>query len=193
MTEVELAWLAGLLEGEGCFYLATRKNQDGTPRPLLSVICSMTDEDVIRRMHDLIGFGNFHTRDRSHENPRYKKSYTWQSSDALLLMPLLHSLLPLMGERRGAKIDELIAAMDGWKRIMTRDHGKLWMYQKGCRCAFCKKANATRRKEYLDADSSRREKARLKNHEYYQAHRSELIESNMRYRARKKAQNISPD
>jgi hypothetical protein len=44
MTESDLAWLAGLLEGEGCFHF-TRTAY---------VVISMTDEDIIERAASLM-------------------------------------------------------------------------------------------------------------------------------------------
>jgi len=145
MTGTELAWLAGVLEGEGCFYLTTRHNKDGTPRPLISIICCMTDEDVIRRIHMLVGSGNVHMRDRRPGG--YKLAWTWQDSRVSTVVPLLTLLRPLMGARRGAKIDELLVAVDGWKWRFVRDHGHRAMYSKGCRCALCKRAHATYTRE----------------------------------------------
>jgi hypothetical protein len=144
---MDLAWVAGLLEGEGCFYLTTRHNKDGTPRPLLSVICTMTDEDVIRKLHATIGTGGVTTR--TPENPKWSQSWTWADSDADRVVPLLRRLQPFMGTRRSSKISEMLAAAEGWERRFVHDHGTAPMYARGCKCAVCRASNARRQKDYL--------------------------------------------
>lgn len=142
----DLYWIAGLLEGEGCFYLTTRRNSDGSPRPLLSVLCQMTDEDVIERLAELIGFGNVNRREPKQSN--WKPVWTWQCSDVERLLPLLTALRPIMGARRADKIDQMLTAAAGWERRYVREHGRFTMYLKGCRCAFCRAANTARQREY---------------------------------------------
>lgn len=139
MNNLELAWLAGLLEGEGCFYLTYRKNKDGSPRPLVSVMCSMTDEDVVRKAACVAGSGYVYRRDG---RKGCKPSWTWQDSKVERVAELITRLRPFMGVRRQAKIDELLAAIAGWERRPVRSHGERRMYVAGCRCFLCKRANA---------------------------------------------------
>ena len=56
MDTIALAWVAGLLEGEGAFVLAWHKSSAG-PYPEVRVQCNMTDEDVIRKLHASTGVG----------------------------------------------------------------------------------------------------------------------------------------
>lgn len=48
-TMKEIYWLAGLLEGEGCFH-AYRQGRKKTPNPLVQVQVAMTDKDVVERI-----------------------------------------------------------------------------------------------------------------------------------------------
>lgn len=97
MTDQELGWVAGVLEGEGCFdYNRTPKY----PR----VRAEMTDEDVIDRLHRLVG-GRKHA-------PKKRKGH-WKQSYGLIVngaeaVALMEAVLPLMGERRRAKIERLL-------------------------------------------------------------------------------------
>ena len=54
MTELDIAWLAGLLEGEGCFRINTRKRDNGTINYYPQLILKMTDEDIIKRAGELM-------------------------------------------------------------------------------------------------------------------------------------------
>ena len=50
MTDLEIAWIAGILEGEGCFTCDTKTTR-------LRVQCVMTDKDIIDRLHNIVGKG----------------------------------------------------------------------------------------------------------------------------------------
>jgi hypothetical protein len=93
MTEIELAWLAGIIEGEGCFHFSH------TPQ----IIVQMTDEDIVKRVADLFGK---HYRTSKPREYQKKLVYTTElhSDKALALMDKLY---PFMGIRRRAKIDEI--------------------------------------------------------------------------------------
>lgn len=99
-TEVELAWLAGLLEGEGCFGLHTGNR--------VVVELSMVDEDVVRKAARIMD-----STARFHHPPSWQKRGflpQWRTAvrgkKAMLLM---RELLPLMGDRRSSKIISIIA------------------------------------------------------------------------------------
>lgn len=102
MVETEdIYWLAGLLEGEGCFGAHTKTK---TPRIRLN----MTDLDVVERAHKLLGATCKISRvDRSKQNPNWKDTYnfTVPGRRAAGWMMTLYSL---MGERRQAKIREVL-------------------------------------------------------------------------------------
>lgn len=102
----EIAWLAGILEGEGSFWL-NKSTVSGKlyQYPLITV--NMTDLDVIERVTELFGVTPYKIPIR----PDRKQSWraTIQGAGAVSLMRLLR---PWMSERRGEKIDELIAYWD---------------------------------------------------------------------------------
>lgn len=49
MTEVEIAWAAGIFEGEGCF--TTMSNQRG--KKYIGLQVNMTDEDVVLKLYNV--------------------------------------------------------------------------------------------------------------------------------------------
>ncbi len=98
MEAVEAAWLAGLLEGEGCFSRGVRSGP--------KVQLQMTDRDVVARAAALIGGnGKISAYDRS---PNRKVIYrvNVQGEAAIRVMMAVY---PLMGERRRAKIRDEFA------------------------------------------------------------------------------------
>jgi len=101
MIEIKnLYWIAGLLEGEGCF-----EGRTGC----LVISVGSTDQDVILRVKEILGFGTF-------KAPRKLKSgkvfYGWSSTNQQKTAGLMMTLYPLMGERRR---DKIVRCLDKWK------------------------------------------------------------------------------
>ena len=96
----QLAWAAGLLEGEGCFYART---QGGRSYPTVS--CGMTDEDVIRKLMAFFDAGYIFRSKKSGFGT--KPIYTWQVTTRQARTVMTY-VLPYMGARRRAKIEELL-------------------------------------------------------------------------------------
>jgi hypothetical protein len=98
------AWLAGLFEGEGSVWITYRK--DGTPRVHCRI--TMTDEDVIRKAHDIAGVGNVHG---PYIKEEHKPKWEWLVGRREDITSILTRLLPYMGERRTAKMQECLAIL----------------------------------------------------------------------------------
>lgn len=102
MNRYELCWLAGLLEGEGCFDL--KNPMPGAGRPSARIRVKMTDLDVIERVSKMW--------DRSltkQKNGNFRDVYYTQIQ-GLPALNLMMKLRPYMGTRRQSKIDEIVAA-----------------------------------------------------------------------------------
>lgn len=54
ISAVDLAWAAGLFEGEGCFSVSRTQ----TGRPHLDMRLAMKDEDIVKRFHSIATFGS---------------------------------------------------------------------------------------------------------------------------------------
>lgn len=94
----DLCWVAGLLEGEGCF---TTKNRGR----YISLCCHMTDLDVLQKLQKYVG-GSIcgpYQNTQSHHKLRYHWSLS--SKDSYNLMK---ALLPHMCIRRKKRIEELL-------------------------------------------------------------------------------------
>jgi DNA-binding transcriptional regulator YiaG len=97
MTENDLAWLAGLLEGEGSF-LKAPPSSPNSPR----ISLEMTDKDVVERAASLMG--SKAVKRINLRNPHWKQTYRViiKGSRAVKLMRVLY---PQMGARRRTQID----------------------------------------------------------------------------------------
>ena len=103
VTEHDLYWLAGYLEGEGSFM----RGSPSDPGNSKISVCS-TDEDVIAKVGKLFGNTPYLAK-RKISNPKHKPVWTVKKSgrDAVALMQLL---LPLMGKRRHEQISKAIVS-----------------------------------------------------------------------------------
>lgn len=110
MNELETAWIAGLLEGEGAFMLSRNlvKNREGRVYLYPKIVINMTDRDIIQRVCTL-------WQTKLYELPMYrddrKPAYRAHKTGAPAV-EVMKAIYPHMGERRKAKIDEILSEWD---------------------------------------------------------------------------------
>lgn len=98
-TRENLAWLAGLFDGEGCIRTPPSKPGRRCRPPNLKV--QMTDVDLVRRAASIAGCGTLSSsQPRPHQRLRI---YSWDVTKQLDVYALLIALWPWFGERRRAK------------------------------------------------------------------------------------------
>jgi len=124
MTDEQVAWIAGVFEGEGTFTYRTYK---GTGRNQITMRVVMTDLDVIERLHMYTGIGHIYgpyvSKDLKKDGTTRKPSYHWAvttQTDTLLLGEML---FPWLGERRKEKFLEIKAYYEEGKRFATKANG----------------------------------------------------------------------
>jgi hypothetical protein len=101
-TNEEILWLAGLLEGEANFHL----NKNGA----IAIKLSMTDEDVVQKAATIMDARM--CASYQPKNPSYKRVFGCVLGNRPAY-DLLKLLLPHMGVRRSARIQEML---EGWKQ-----------------------------------------------------------------------------
>ena len=106
LSSQDIHWLAGLLEGEGCFTVHGNKRWGHSHNPVVDL--GMTDEDVVRRAQSLIG-GNVYKM-ASRKLPIYRLRMTGAKAVAVMM-----TVYALMGARRQARIKGLIYGWKTWK------------------------------------------------------------------------------
>ncbi|MCR4339224.1 MAG: hypothetical protein NUW01_04970 [Gemmatimonadaceae bacterium] len=104
-TEAEIAWAAGLFEGEGCFSVWTGAHGRSYVRAQLG----MKDGDVVERFAALAGAGKVRKRRTAHE--RWSPIFEWSTADSEAVRSLIVLLLPWLGERRAAKAREALEVL----------------------------------------------------------------------------------
>ena len=99
MNETDIAWAAGLFEGEGCIGL---NRTNGRSYPQLQI--NLTDADVIRRFQRIVGG----TLNGPYSTQGHKDRWVW-AANGLHARRVLATLAPFLGERRTARMAEVLA------------------------------------------------------------------------------------
>lgn len=94
LTDAEAAWIAGILEGEGCW---TKLSSDGW-----AISVGMTDLDVLEKMQNLTGIGNLYSRQPLNEN--HKLQHAWHVASKRHCEWLSVQVWPWLCSRRRAKL-----------------------------------------------------------------------------------------
>lgn len=102
MNQVEIAWLAGIIEGEGCF---------DRSKKVVSIKVKMTDEDTIYKCQEFSGMGN--VSGPFIEEEGHKPFWIWRVSKRRDVFRLFLAIAPLLSGRRKAKILELTHVVFG--------------------------------------------------------------------------------
>lgn len=116
MKKEDLIWLAGWLEGEGCFCF--HKSNGST-----TVEAGSTDLDIIRKVARLVDgrIENCTSYRKSNRKPFYRVRIFGTKSEKLM-----RSVLPFMGERRTAKILELLDFRASFKERKGKTSSDNW-------------------------------------------------------------------
>ena len=106
MNDKELGWLAGIFDGEGCLTV-NHYAGDGHFEQWRATV-AMSDEDVVRRFHMLIGIGTVrgpYIQTGAGRLPMWQ----WNIGRREDILNFCASLSPMMGERRTAKMKDCLA------------------------------------------------------------------------------------
>jgi intein/homing endonuclease len=113
-TRENLAWAAGLFEGEGCFYARSDGKYSGGN---LALYINMTDRDVLQRFLEVIGGGSLAPARLEKGRKNSKPVYRYSLYGDKYCLAVAYALFPFMGERRRAKIGQMV---DVWKNARPR-------------------------------------------------------------------------
>lgn len=126
MNDNDLAWAAGIFEGEGTivtYWPNTMKY------PALSLAVSMADEDVVQRFAAVVGTGKVDELRRRGEK---KTMYRWKISRRSEVERVLTDLLPYLGQRRtGVALKALSTPSSGIRWGEGKRAGESSKYREG--------------------------------------------------------------
>lgn len=111
-TNEELAWFAGLFEGEGWISVSYRHNASRTKRKpyylMIRMSIKMTDLDTLEKVHALFGGGLASTKVPDNRKP----CWTWTLGDKIKCSTLGHLMFPYMSRRRQLKLCSMFDAIN---------------------------------------------------------------------------------
>jgi hypothetical protein len=124
----DIYWLAGIIEGEGCFSPALRAKWPEYRNPRIRI--EMTDKDVICKasmiLHGSIKISqNAWASKRNGHQIKYTVEVTGKPAMDWMIM-----LYPMMGERRQAKIKEVLAQYNHWLTVRYKHRRSTPRYMK---------------------------------------------------------------
>lgn len=102
----QLAWVAGLVEGEGSFYAK------GGPYPAARFQLDMADEDVVSHACAIMKVGQVDVQDKGKRS--IKPQYRWRVSAQAEVAWVMDMLYPFLGQRRKGKIAEIQQLLPDW-------------------------------------------------------------------------------
>lgn len=117
MNQLQQAWAAGLFEGEGSI---VRRQTNGW-----TVVISMTDLDVIERFQEAVGMGKIYGpyfNAKKKNGDACKAVYKWMLSDKPGIEQFGRIMIPYLGERRRARLNEALAEIQrlGYTRAIHK-------------------------------------------------------------------------
>lgn len=104
MNEVETAWVAGIIEGEGTINRYRYIRPDGRSYMKTILQIEMTDEDVLQKMMSITGRGSMQ---KKKVRNNYKQTWVWTVSNASHVKEICDKILPHMSRRRTERIVEM--------------------------------------------------------------------------------------
>lgn len=104
--EINIAWAAGLFEGEGCIFFSYTGDHIQA-----RVEIRMTDKDVLERFALIVDRGEVKSRNYDQAPNSKKRVYKWGLYDAEGVRYVLNLLMPHLGERRSKKAQEALKAI----------------------------------------------------------------------------------
>ena len=121
--EVDIAWAAGLFEGEGSMSTPSYETQSfGTAyQAVLEIVTS--DLDVLERFISIVGAGSQprpYNKGAKGTLPHHKQCYSWCCTNRVEVRRILSLFMPYFGMRRMMRAKELLIKMDEHDAIRSR-------------------------------------------------------------------------
>jgi hypothetical protein len=105
--EIELAWAAGIFEGEGTIYVHETVLDSGAKGKLSTrMLMGMSDEDVVLRFQRIVGCGTITVRPPNKDHN--KTMYSWRTNSRKEFLTVGMMLSSHFGVRRASKYKEAI-------------------------------------------------------------------------------------
>lgn len=115
-SDIEIAWAAGLYEGEGCTWVSYRNTRSRIPTAsfVAGLSITSTDLDVLTKFDSIIsGRGRINGPKNPGNREGTRPVYQWTTQSLAEVQRVLRLFQPFMGERRSAKAAEILELRRG--------------------------------------------------------------------------------
>ena len=154
-TRENIAWAAGLFEGEGCVGVYGKPIGARGPRKSPAMKITMTDLDVLEKFQRIVGVGKVGGPRRHKGKEHHKAFWSWSCNGTEKIQALLAAFWPFLCSRRQAKAADVIREMAEIPLRASKSrnfckHGHAYteattyLYDGKRKCATCDIARGTR-------------------------------------------------
>jgi hypothetical protein len=109
MDAVDKAWVAGILEGEGNFYVG-QATVRGNTYTQIKVRVGACDKDMIEELARLTGYGKARLIQPPSRNPHWSPHYLWEITSRRQAREILEQIIPYMRVSRRIEAAEKVLA-----------------------------------------------------------------------------------
>lgn len=106
--ELDIAWAAGLFEGEGSFNTTCPHKGRGLTKRYLRLTMQSCDLDVLERFQRIVGVGAIYAVRPDPRRPDAKRIWSWVASGERVFVEILGLFMPYLGKRRRERAVELL-------------------------------------------------------------------------------------
>lgn len=121
ISQIDIAWAAGLFEGEGCIFTNKEYDKrDNKSRYRERLVLVSTDEDVVKKFHSIVGGNTVSGPNIREDRPNEKPTWRWNVSSKSDVERILNLFLPYLGIRRKERallaLERINARPESWVR-----------------------------------------------------------------------------
>ena len=95
LSETDKAYIAGLVDGEGCFYIGRRTDKTGTVVFNLVVMVSQCDQEYLQYWCEKVGIGGVYMVERSKKH-NHHNSYQWRIGGNKAIRKFISTIFPYL-------------------------------------------------------------------------------------------------
>lgn len=108
-SNCEIAWAAGLWEGEGWISVCDRRIYKGKSLCYVNMGVDMTDRDVLERLPEIFNYGLVKSSHKTLKEPWHKEQFTWRVYKYNKILEITDLMRPWLGKRRLLQIEEVLS------------------------------------------------------------------------------------
>lgn len=120
MKDIDAAWLAGYIDGDGCISLCASRNRHGNVgRRIPHVAVDSCDIELLERVKSLVGAGHIVQKASRTKSPHHRPAWHWKIRNGPKVLALLREIAPYLRCVDKKRRAELL--IDRWESCTSRN------------------------------------------------------------------------